>query len=194
MKQQILKRIDLLVRENSEATKEDIQQMLDKIFKKIANKSNDKKEYVGYGTVFDARNKTYIWVYSDRAKEIYGLTKTSYEVIPEGIVTKNNYLSYFMLNLSLIVTALKEYFTYGKYYIKTLTTKVLKDNKIDLKDTNVQGDVVNDTALVVVKEENENKVYEEFVITLDEKVAVINDSKDLEGLEVMLTCMVNEEK
>jgi len=193
MKQQILKKIDLLIRENSEATDEDIKKVLNDLFDRIAKKSNDKKEYIGYGTVFDSRKKTYTWVYSDRAKEVYGLSKQSYEVVPEGLVTKDNFLSHFMLNLSLIVTALKKYFVHGKYYIKTLTTKVSKDNEIILDNLNVQGDIINDAALVVVNNDKHEKIYEEFVVTLNEQVVKINSDRNLEGFETLLTFMIKEE-
>ena len=190
MSQKLLKKIDILIRDNSKATKEDVQKFLKKLFKKIAKLSNEEVEYIGYATVFDARDNTYIWYYSDRAKEVYKIKYSEYIVVPAGVVTKKNFIKIFMDNISPIVAALKKYFVYGKYYIKTVTTKISQDNKIDISDIDIQGDIVNDSALVVVKEQNNNKIFEEFIVNIDGNTIIVESKDDLEGLEAIFTCMV----
>jgi hypothetical protein len=190
LSQKLLKKIDILIRDNSKATKEDVQKFLKKLFKKIAKLSNEEVEYIGYATVFDARDNTYIWYYSDRAKEVYKIKYSEYIVVPAGVVTKKNFIKIFMDNISPIVAALKKYFVYGKYYIKTVTTKISQDNKIDISDIDIQGDIVNDSALVVVKEQNNNKIFEEFIVNIDGNTIIVESKDDLEGLEAIFTCMV----
>jgi len=186
-----LKKVDVLVREQSTATYQDIVNFLNKMFNRIYNTTTDDGSILlGYAAVFDSRSGEYYLYYSNQAKSVYHLSKNRYDVIPQGIVTRNNFMTVFVENISNIVTALKSYFAFGAYKIKTVVKTIVNGSKIKLNDT-PEGDIINNIALVKIDENN--NVFDEFIVTIDGNIVDLGTTEDLTGKEAIVTYMTKEQ-
>jgi len=186
-----LKKVDVLVREQSTATYQDIVNFLNRMFNNIYNTdTDDGSTLLGYAAVFDSRSGEYYLYYSNQAKSVYRLSKNRYDIIPQGIVTRSNFMSVFTDNISNIVTALRSYFAFGAYKIKTVIKTIINGSKIELDDR-PEGDIINNIALVKVDEDN--NVFDEFVVTIDGNTIDLGATDDLTGKEAIVTYMTKEQ-
>lgn len=156
-----LKKFDLLVRENSRATEQQVLDYLQKVFAEIEKNNTKEHKVLGYAAVFDARVSEYYLYYSDSAKKVFNMTKNKYELIPKHLVTSDNFLTHLLNNIQYIKALIL-----GGLKLITKKTKVESDGSIKLPD-NIKGDIVLNT--VEVKTDN---YYEDFIVSVDKKTLV----------------------
>ena len=173
----VLKKFDLLVRDNSKATQEQIQNYLDKIFAHIEknnNQSNYKK--FGYAAVFDARTSEYYLYYSDNAKAFFNMTKNRYDLIPKNIITENNFLNILIKNITTIKSIV-----FDGLKLVTKKLRINEEGKVILPEKPM-GDIVMNT--VDVKKDN---FYESFIVTLEDNNTLVGLSPEDFDKEVTVT-------
>jgi hypothetical protein len=166
-----LKRRDVIIRPTSTITRKEVYKHLENEFTKLQKEDKNGNIPLYYASVFDSRTNEYYYYYSNKAVEIYNLGRNVFDIIGKNNVTSENFVKIFLNNISEIVTALKTYFSYGMFKIKTLTTIVPDDKKI--KIDNIEGDIINNVAYVKIDKEND--VYEERLVELNKDNEVILD-------------------
>jgi len=150
-----LKKFELLIRETSKVSNEDILNYLKKVFNNIEKNNNADKKTFGFSAVFDARTSEYYLYYSDKAKEFYKMTKNRYDLVPKGIVTRNNFMDTLKSNIGDIKKLLFS-------SIRIITEKLAINKKGEATlSSEALGDIIFNTAEV----EQEN-YYEDYIVTL----------------------------
>lgn len=137
-----LKRFDLLIREVSSVTQEEILSYLENVFKTIEENNNESYKRFGYSAVFDARTSEYYLYYSDGARDFFKMSRNRYDLIPQGLITKSNFISFIKQNITEIKKIL-----FGRIKIVTDKLKVNKKGEAKL-NYEPSGDIIFNTAEV----------------------------------------------
>lgn len=171
-----LKKIDLLIRDNSHATQYQIEAFLKNIFAQMEKENNEKRKIFGYAAVFDARTSEYYLYYSDEAVKFFNMTRNRYDLIPKGVLTKNNFLSFFKEKLNEITALI-----FSKLKLVTEDIKVKEDKKAYLS-YKALGSLVFDTAEV-----QKGEYIESFIVSLENGKIVSGFTADEIGERIRVT-------
>ena len=169
-----LKKFDLLVRENSRATQQQIHDYLIRIFDHIEKDNTKSKKKFGYASVFDARTSEYYLYYSDNAKDFFKMTKNKYELVPQGIVTVSNFIDVIKNNLEKIKELLMP---------KLITEKIKINNK---GKATLSKRALGDLPFNTVEIERDS-YYENFIVRLENEKTVIGLNPEDAGETILVT-------
>lgn len=169
-----LKKFDLLIRENSKATQQEVHDYLIRVFNSIEKNNTENNKKLGFANVFDARTSEYYLYYSDNAKDFFNMTKNKYQLVPKGIVTISNFLDVFKKNLGKIKNMIMP---------KIVTEKLIidKNGKATLSQKAL-GDLPFDT--VEVKRDS---YYEDFIVRLENSQTIIGLNPEDAGKTILVT-------
>ena len=179
--QVLLKKFDLLIRDNSSATQAQIQRYLNNVFNSIEKDNNNEKKVFGYASVFDARTSEYYLYYSDAAKSFFRMTRNKYNLIPDNIVTTSNFMNVIKENL----TELKRLIL-GNIRIVVDKIKINKNKTAELTNKPM-GDIVFSTAEI-----DNGDYYEDFIVTLQDGKTLVGFNEEDVGKEVIVSYMTND--